>query len=110
MIFRLSVTNNSATLSTRTTTEQQARELAAQFPKTVQAEGGALGGDPDHRGYLSVRAALAKNGVNGGVNETGLRRINRAIQVAKTLGTVEYHLDYSNSLPADELAAFGVTL
>jgi hypothetical protein len=60
-------------------TREQANEIAKTFPKSLGVKASTLGGVFDGkfeaRGYLTVDALLSKNGTNGGVNESGLKRI-----------------------------------
>ncbi len=58
-------------------TEQDARAFAALFPKSYGVRSGNLGGTPGFTGWVSIRATLGSNGVNGGSNEVGLARMKK---------------------------------
>jgi hypothetical protein len=105
-------------------TREQAREIAqafaAHFPKSAGVRATSLGGadyDWDEHGkivsgsgrnwvsaYLTFRVQLRADGVNKGVNETGVKRYRALRRHAERLGyTVEWTTPFANSLTEDEL-------
>jgi hypothetical protein len=55
---------------------QAAVEFAATLPKGIKAKASTLTyGDNRKVGWVSMRAVLEANGVNGGRNETGVKRV-----------------------------------
>lgn len=86
-------------------TKELAAEIAAQFPKSVNVRGQGMnwGLAGITTGWVSFRATLAANGVNGGRNETGIRRYHNLIKHLARLGhAVEYEVNASNSYPSRE--------
>lgn len=78
-------------------TRNEAIELASRFPKSAKVRGTAIGGMRDEngnrceRGWVGFIAKLATDGVNGGTNETGLRRFASFEKTVAALGLpVEY--------------------
>lgn len=70
---------------------EEARELAARFPKSCGMKAGTLWTAEGARGWVSCQATLQADGVNRGVNETGLRRYRAVLAAAERLGlTVAY--------------------
>jgi len=69
-----------------TATVEEAREVAALFPKSVNARAKGLWGSAEHKGTVTMVAKLAADGANGGVNETGLRRARRFVKVCQDHG------------------------
>lgn len=72
-------------------TPEQAVDLAARFPKAAKVHGGPCSGwGPNGAlpttGLISGYAILEANGVNGGVNETGLKRYRTWLAAAEKLG------------------------
>jgi hypothetical protein len=67
-----------------------ARELAAKFPKSTKVRQTILSNsNKDERwedGVVSFRANLLADGVNGGCNETGIRRYRAFRKAAAKLG------------------------
>lgn len=62
----------------------EAMAFAARFPKSA--------GVQIHGANATSRATLLANGVNGGVNESGVRRYQSLIRTAQELGvTIEWH-------------------
>lgn len=69
-------------------TREAAEEWAAQFPQSVRfrvRSCGWLDGSTTYSAGTGL-IQLAANGVNGGVNETGLRRYRSAVRTAERLG------------------------
>lgn len=96
-------------LSATVATEEEARAIAARFPKSAGIKATTLtshnGGATLVQGYLRMGVRLVSDGVNGGVNETGLRRYRSFRRAAEKLGLdVEYTTPYSNSYATE--AAF----
>jgi hypothetical protein len=86
------------TVTARVATEEDARTIAALFPKTVGLRASGLVGSAEHTGYLHFSAKLLKDGVVGDRNETGLRRFARLIAKAAELGIkIEYRGTFANS-------------
>lgn len=74
----------------RTATVEEAREIATKFPKTAKF----YAGDVSHGGGVEtglVRASitLQSNDVNGGANETGMKRLRSIRKNAEKLGFTE---------------------
>lgn len=67
-------------------TADVARDLAAQFPKSVKLRGGGISGCSEGSGYISLLVDLRPNGSNGGINETGLRRYRSFRKTCAKLG------------------------
>ena len=85
-----------------------ARTLAAQFPKSTKVRALSLthsstSGRPVD-GFLKFSAQLAADGVNGGRNETGIRRFKSLLKAAEKLGlTVEFVQSSSHMLSEAEI-------
>ena len=65
-------------------TEADAQAFVATLPKSLKARATTMSGHLPNgavSGYVWLRASLAKDGVNGGVNETGLKRLKVAARV-----------------------------
>ena len=82
-----------ATVTARFDTPQDAAAFAARFPKAAKLTAPSLNGytvvgRPGHpeRGMIRVHVKLTADGVNGGVNETGLRRLATIRRAAAKLG------------------------
>ena len=87
-------------------TAEEAREIAASFPKYLKVYGGKISGSPlkedgttDYMkslewGYVSMKAFLTSDGVNKGANETGMKRVKKFASMVKC----EYHAPYGNSV------------
>jgi hypothetical protein len=97
-----------ASVRARVSSLEEAERIAALFPKmiglraqTLRLQGGEM------VGYLSMNVKLAVDGVNGGRNETGIKRLARLLAVAEKNGiAVEYAPTCSNSFPTmDEALA-----
>jgi hypothetical protein len=75
--------------------QAQAAPYAALFPKAAKVQASTLNTFDDngryYAGYLVANARLAADGVNGGRNETGCRRLAQVLRTVQRLGgTVEY--------------------
>lgn len=85
-------------------TVEEARALAASFPKSTKVRGGSLStrtrdGEPVVVGYVKFNANLVANGVNGGVNETGMKRYRSFRKHVAALGhPIEWGTRYSNGI------------
>lgn len=112
--FTLDATEDAAWLTGWVDSPELAREIAATFPKSVKMRGGAVGGaGPDYRnpdgsrrdrGYLRLQLRLRKDGVNGGVNEAGIKRLRSALKTIEKHGySVEYKTSYANSVTRERL-------
>lgn len=86
---------------TRAAGKAAAAEIVAQFPKSVGLVATTCTrheGTAEVCGYVSMSAKLATDGVNGGKNETGIKRYRSLRKHLARLGhTVEYRADASNS-------------
>lgn len=94
-------------------TLEQAVEIAGWFPKSCRIEATRLVSASSVRGYVRGGASLRSNGVNGGVNETGLRRYRSIVRHCQRLGiTTGYRADAGNSYPsqAEFEAAIGMVV
>lgn len=81
--------------------------FAAQFPKSAKMFGGTLScydnGRSYVQGYASSHGNLVSNGVNGGVNESALRRYKAIVAAAAKLGVeIQYEVNALNSYPTRE--------
>ena len=57
-----------------------AEAFVAKFPKSLGFKAGTLyGSDNQNHGFVSLSARLAKDGVRGEKNETGIKRYRRAM-------------------------------
>lgn len=88
-------------------TEQAARDFAASLPKSRKISGCRLSYALGECGSVHGYANLASNGVNGGVNETGVKRLRAWLADPRL--DIHYEALYGNSYPtlADALAALG---
>ena len=90
-----------------------AKEIAAMFPKSVKMYATKLAtytpGDYSDRftvGLVNMEATLVANGVNGGKNEAGIKRVRSFMKNAEKLGfKTEYKMPYTNSLTEAEFRA-----
>lgn len=91
------------------------REFAAQFPKSLRVMGTALSTqynylDPACQntgrvtvGYVKFQAKLYEDGVNGGKNETGIKRLKSFVKHCARLGIeLQFTMPYTNSRTEDE--------
>lgn len=101
----------SVTANIEVPTLEAAQALAAEFPKTTKVRATTLTSpiDGDYTkgsrvtGIVTFQATTASNGVNGGTNETGIRRLRSFRKALAGLGISEsIETPYSNSLSADE--------
>lgn len=85
-------------------TVEQAREIIAQFPKYLKLHASTLTKidtdtfETSECGYINVRIQLLPDDVNGGVNETGIKRFLKLLEKLDRLGhTTEWKAGYGNS-------------
>lgn len=108
----LDVNTYNATLRMSLPSEEQAREVAALFPKSYRVRGGRVSnplreGDRGDYGYVDVHAVVKADGANGGRNESGIARIVKAVAKFEAAGfPVVYRAGYTNSLPMAEALEF----
>jgi hypothetical protein len=123
--FTVTATTFQIRVSAETDTVEEARELAAQFPKSAKVKATTLSTyvqDADHnpipdpvtgakyqhitKGYVAFYAKLEADGANKGTNEAGIRRYRSFARAAARLGhSVRYDARGStNSLTADQFA------
>jgi hypothetical protein len=68
-------------------TVEAATAFVAQFPKSVKMFTCTVSTSEGGKYYLvNTRANLTSNGINGGINETGLRRYQAVVKAAAKLG------------------------
>lgn len=90
----------------QTATAEEAREVAAMFPKSVKARGGHVTGINTDYGIVTVQANLVPNGATGEVNETAVKRWAAFKKHAARLGfELAYHAPYLNSIDHDAAVA-----
>lgn len=94
------------------TTEAEALAILADFPKSAGLKIHRIGGDADcwtsedKRWKVYMIAQLCSNGANGGVNETGLKRVKTIRRVAAAKGyTVAWPKKYANAVTEAEFDA-----
>lgn len=93
----------SFTLTASFADRETADAFAGQFPKACQMRAYNLGGDPEHTAMVRSTARLTSDGVNGGVNETGVKRYRAAVRACAKLGaSITYTTPYGNSYPTRE--------
>lgn len=86
-------------------TPEAAVEFVARFPKSAKLRATTLGTYDDAGnftlGYVSHRINLRSDGVNGGVNETGIKRYRSILKAAEKAGIrVEFKgTGFLNSYP-----------
>jgi hypothetical protein len=123
--FTVTATTFQIRVSAETDTVEEARELAAQFPKSAKVKATTLSTyvqDADRnpvpdpvtgrryqhitKGYVAFYAKLEADNTNGGRNEAGIRRYRSFARAAARLGhSVRYDVKgYTNSLTADQFA------
>lgn len=105
--FEIDATPFSVTARLGVDTPEQAREIAASFPKGAKVRGGAvsIAGTGRVEGYVSFTASIAADGVNGGRNEAGIKRYHTFRRTAEKLGYgLAYVPRFGNSLTEAELA------
>lgn len=84
--------------------------VASMFPKSCKVRATKLFGADSVRGYVEFQVHLYENGVNGGVNETGIRRYKTLMKHCAKWGVpvVMAERRYANafeSIEAFEIAA-----
>lgn len=103
--FTATATASYITISMRVETKEAAQAIAAQFPKSVKAIATTINiiGGTDRQGCIDIEARIGANGVNGGKNETGIKRIKSALKTITALGyEFEYTMPWTNSLTEAE--------
>lgn len=85
---------------------EDAQIIAAQFPKSSGVKAGTLSSCGRIYGRISLIAKLHTDGVNGGKNETGIKRYRTFRRASMTLGyDFEWSTPYSNSVTEETLDA-----
>lgn len=80
----------------------EARAIAATFPKSWRVKAGKGWGLSGHYGYVIMTVDLGADGVNGGANEAGLKRLRA---MAKRV-PFEFHAENClNAASPEQLAA-----
>lgn len=80
----------------------EARAIAATFPKSWRVKAGKGWGLSGHYGYVIMTVELGADGVNGGANEAGLKRLRA---MAKRV-PFEFHAENClNAASPEQLAA-----
>lgn len=110
--FRVTASAYSVQAYMTVATPELAAEVAARFPKSAKVLSQQLStfdretGANLTLGTVHFAAYLMANGVNGGRNETGIKRYHTFVRAAERLGyAVEYDATaYANSLTEAELA------
>jgi hypothetical protein len=104
-------------LAVMTTDVPEAETVVGLFPKSAKLRAGTCGTMREDFtsgptvGYVSVSITLAANGVNGGANETGVKRIASILKAADKAGLpVVWNDRLGNSYPtlAEFLADLGL--
>lgn len=83
-------------------TTEEAKQIAAMFPKSVGVKGGPIFhlSDGVTRGYIHMDVRLSADGVNQGTNETGIKRILSLVRhCAKNGITLTHTARWGNSSP-----------
>jgi hypothetical protein len=81
-------------------TVAEAQALVARFPKSAGLRATGCNTRDGVVGHVRLRVGLEPNGANGGINETGLRRLRTVLRAAEKLGVpVAYGPCYGNSYP-----------
>jgi hypothetical protein len=80
----------------------EAESFAAQFPKACGMKASEVAywenGEKKIYGSITVKAKLGSDGINGGTNETGLRRIKSLHHACSKLGiALTMHRTYANA-------------
>ncbi len=79
------------------------REIADQFPKSLKVKPSLLHTTGGYKPFVQLVANLTANGVNGGINETGLRRYRSFRKNAEKLGIeIEWAPAFRNSYPTEQ--------
>lgn len=85
-------------------TRDEAVEAQAIFPKSCKAKAFGVSCSDATRGGIEIYAELSNNKVNGGINETGVKRINRALDIILDGEyDVTFPMNYTNSLSEGEI-------
>jgi hypothetical protein len=120
--FRVAASEWAIEATLEVDTPEEAREIAASFPKSAKVHGqtlhtyvadenghAILDSEGCHQtlyhGWVSFHAKIKADDVNGGRNETGIRRYRSFSKAAEKLGfAVEYDANaFGNSLSVEEL-------
>jgi hypothetical protein len=121
--FRVTASEWAIEATLEVDTPEEAREIAARFPKSTKVRGQTLhtyihdedgqpvpGANGDtyqtvYHGWVSFHAKIKADDVNGGRNETGIRRYRSFSKAAEKLGfIVEYDPKaFGNSLTTEQL-------
>jgi hypothetical protein len=85
-------------------TVEDAKVFAAQFPKSVKMYAGKiLDTNNVTWGWVRTDGNLTSNGVNGGINETALKRYQAVVKAATKLGIeIQYEKNARNSYATRE--------
>jgi hypothetical protein len=94
-------------ITAKCSTVEAAREIAALFPKSMKVRATTLTsyatGEAVVTGIICFRAGLRSDGVNGGRNETGIKRYRSLVaKLAKHGFSTEYVAQWSNAYPTLE--------
>lgn len=90
--------------SDKLATMEDAQREKARFPKSVKARAYPVSGAPEGMYYrVSMQVQLIANGVNGGRNETGVKRYRTARRVIGDAAV--WTMPYSNSVTEAEFEA-----
>jgi len=79
-------------------TRERADEIVAMFPKSCKLKSYRVSSDPVDYAGAGNWITLWANGVNGGVNETGLKRYRAIVAKARALG---FYLDFEYRVAAN---------
>lgn len=78
---------------------EEAQRIAGLFPKSCKVSASS---EYQGRGFVTIAANLCANGVNGGVNEGGIKRIRSFIKACRKLGfSLEQGRSFGNSVARD---------
>ncbi len=81
-----------------------AAAIAAAFPKSLRLRACSLSSQDGYRPYINFHVRLSADGVNGGFNETGVKRYRSFRKQIEKLGhTAEWTMSYRNSLTEQDL-------
>jgi hypothetical protein len=85
------------------TTNEERDAFVALFPKSVKVVATTLSGLVIDQPYATIQVALHADAVNGGVNETGIKRLRKFIAVATANGfELNFKQYFKNSLTESE--------
>jgi hypothetical protein len=110
--IKMSAINEGIDAMTVFATVEERDAFIALFPKSVKVVASTLSGyDMETSSSWSAPIAawgvrIDADGVNGGVNETGIKRINKFMAVAKASGmNMTWSMNYQNSITEDQFFA-----